>query len=749
MKRKTSLLILSFVFLYGSFGVASSRAAETECLINGKVLDREGCPIKGALVAVCPELKENSLWSESSDKSHAPGGGEFRFSYVETRSGENGLFCFKNLPGKNIRFTFLCWKEGFAPALVQMRDGENLIYLKKGSPSKIHIKDGNGEPLAGIALFMKPLDMDFRKTIEVLLPVEQHEKFRTDADGMAEIPNIPPGDYEVLFEKSGILLKKNPVITVSNDSEIDLELPVYPAFSFHVISGDGEPVANADIEYITTEKTKGKTASDEMGLVKLFFYTSDIPDAMVKISAEEYAPKGYPLKEIPSVVILEKYGTVSGKAVDKENHPVSSFTVELEGFYNPENNTGAEGRKEAFNSEEGSFNMERIEPGTRQIIIDSPGSSELHKEIEVKSGKNTDIGGIILSEGITIDIEVIDEEKKPLSGATVKYNTRSSIYKNVERDSRETDYEGKVKWEGLEKQEYTIHVEHEDYARQIKKISLENTSENFHNLVFEMKTGCACQGYLIDHAGEPVSDAYIRITAPGNNSQTTKTGSDGYFEIKECTSGKARIIARGESWALIKDFYITEENCVEPFTLNLAEPSVSGKLLWNGKPLSGSIYWNEDAYFSAGGDSGEFRLYGMEPGSTYRFGTLLKGNELSIPNNVSVNFELSAGAEQDIEFNAAELTAELPECYGNRGIKLAAAPLNSLFNPTQDSCNGASCTGFLTGGKYYLSFAEPGEYLLYFITVKGNAHECINEGGYYVKLERGSSLIIRPGFHCQ
>ncbi len=720
-------------------------------LVEGNIIDRKGYPVEGALVAICPDLKNTHLCSEGSDRADTPVGGDFSCSYFETVSDEDGKFYFEQIPSKESNFSLLCWKENYAPALVKMAEGrENLISLRKGSSAKLTLTDGNGRPLENIILSMKPLDLDFRKAIEMLLPIKEHESFKTNADGIANIPNIPSGDYEILFEKSGILLDSNPVVTIGNDSEINLKLPVYPAFSFHVFSSDGNPVSEAVIEYVTTEKARGKAISNEEGIVDLYFYTSEPPDGMIKILAEGFASKVYVLKEVPPVVILERYGTISGKVIDNENNAVRSFSVEVEGFWDSESNMGANNQKKEFQTEDGSFKIDTVEPGTRTIVIDSPYSAELHNEIEVKSGKNTDIGKVKLPEGITLEIEVLDEEKEPLSGATVKYNTRSSIFKDVERDEKTTDYSGKIRWDGLEKQKYTIHVEHKDYARQIKRINLKDTSESHLDFIIVMKESCTCQGYLLDSNNDPVSDAYIRMTASGNYSQSTRSGSDGYFEFDECTPGKKKIIVRGLSWAFIKDIEITEINCIEPVILNLGEPTAWGNLLWNGRPLSGSIYWTEDAHFSAGGDKGEYRLYGMEPGLTYRFGTLLNKKDLSIPNNVSISCELEVGQEQNIEFNKAELTVELPECYNNYSIKLSAIPLHlsNRFDCSADGYQESSSTGLQSGGKYYLTFTEPGDYLLYLKKVAGNKFECINPEGIPVTLEEGSSKIIMPDFLC-
>jgi len=313
--------------------------------------------------------------------------------------------------------------------------------------------DAAPTPLAGAELGVVPQGMRDMPFFEEIL---RDTWARTDADGRYRIPNVPPGELEVLAVHPGYVGGRSVFLDVPEShagprdggpTEVpDLVLDTGPLLRGRVVDAAGAPVDGVHVRWFTSEVPP--PGSFDFSFATLLhqaigdfeFPTTDADGRFVAGPfpgeppfAVYCARSGYeyhralwdPAKDGPElVIVLSAGGTVEGIVVDLARaRPVPAFFVggadRIDRRFDEPSPFAPVSGEELVEHPEGRFLLEGIRAGRSSLTFHAPGYQPETVEIDVSEGE-TSRGVIVrLSPGGDVSGVVVDAAGEPVAGAQV------------------------------------------------------------------------------------------------------------------------------------------------------------------------------------------------------------------------------------------------------------------------------------------------------------------------------------------
>jgi protocatechuate 3,4-dioxygenase beta subunit len=398
--------------------------------VTGRVLNHKKRPVQGARVALCSSMgffmafptTQNELGVEDVTDSQ----GNYRLSGLE--------------PGRE--YSLLVSHTDYADTTkspVRVQAGTEIeladLIMNEGLVVKGTVTDKAGAPVPGatVRLLDQMSQPFFSQSAFSQNPGKKVLKETTvDASGTYSFESVSSHLFtvEASAEGYGSQSKQQTQFDAKRLNEIDFVLGVGQTMSGLVTDMEDRPVEGA---FVTANKSRVKkffstgsavTGSDGrfeiVGLAK--------GNYVIRATCEGFTPKGKQKIQIGAstvVIKLQRQGSVAGFVLDqKTGKPVKNFSVEV--FRDrPGKPQFATGVSQAFQSADGAFQIDNVDPGSYVIQVVAAGYAKCSSDaFRVDRGKVIEGVEVFLNEGGVLRGRVFDSHGKPLKGAeiTLRFN---------------------------------------------------------------------------------------------------------------------------------------------------------------------------------------------------------------------------------------------------------------------------------------------------------------------------------------
>jgi protocatechuate 3,4-dioxygenase beta subunit len=404
---------------------AASAPATDAAAISGTVLDVEGAPVQGALVVAA------GADGKKLGEATAGDGGSFR---IEVAPGTlTTLYAFKSASGLAVVPDVDAGASGIEAKLEPLASISGRVYDRT-----------TGEGVAGIKIeFMLYGDAPdlapifaAARLIPALNPYGR--KAVTGADGWYAAGDLGPSRFGLHFSEGGDYAlpgflgeDRSPMITLAAGAartDVDFALDRGGSISGVVLGPDGAPIPGAKVQVVSSyhtfsDRPLGK--SDESGAWRFrglatnaTYFIRAWRDGLAPACSERIALPG-PIEVDGVEIHLVEGHTVRGRCVADDGAPIAGVDVYIADSF--DRKSAHEGYPRATTAADGSFALERIPPGRREIHVMARDFETA--EIRTFEMPDADLEGLQLvfkrKAGGTISGRVTDREGKPIADVRV------------------------------------------------------------------------------------------------------------------------------------------------------------------------------------------------------------------------------------------------------------------------------------------------------------------------------------------
>ncbi len=398
--------------------------------IDGRILDAEGDPVKGAAVRLVSASLPYTV-------------------YVDARSDAVGSFSFAHVGSEPVRVVADHDPDGaVTSAELRLDPGQRTeitLVLSPATAVRGTVVDTEGHPVVGATLFVEGVPWLARGAT-------------SDSGGTFRLATVPEGVTSLVAVARGY--KTARVALPRREGPVDLvvrvRLVAAAPLNGEVRDPDGNPI-RARIVACGGQPSEANAVSAEDG-------TFELPPSTIGCEAvaqhDDYeASHAVVLVEGRRVQLrLGPGGTVEGVVVDERGAGVESFTVGVESFSGPQGRSlrGAPPRK--VEDPRGSFRLERLAPGRYVLTAGTPGKPPGRSSaIDVAGGVTTTGVRIVLVSGGSVIGHVFDERRVPLEGVDLRFDAVSSVVDSSAH--AETDGAGQYRLEGAPVGPFTLRAQ--------------------------------------------------------------------------------------------------------------------------------------------------------------------------------------------------------------------------------------------------------------------------------------------------
>lgn len=364
----------------------------------------------------------------------------------------------------------------------------------------------------------------------------------------------------------------------------------------------------------------------------------------------------------------------------------------------------------SFTSDDGSFTLENIPPGSVNLIASAPGYAQARMNLTLEEGKPASGIELELDPGTRLAGKVTGPDGSALSGATVRVAPLGSggvVFAGGKQAL--TDSDGEYTLDALEPADTNIEFSHPKYIGTRKEITVKGREMR---LDAQLSAGTRIAGVVVTDSGAPVPDAEVEASSGMGSFRSTRTDAHGQFSFDSMAPARYRFTAarRGYSEARVDDVDISSG---APVRLVLRSGAtlygqVRGLTADELQSASVEARGGDGAMAAAPVDAtGSFRLEGA-PTGTVRVAAVVSRTFTSRKTSAPQTLTLAAGQSQSVtlEFNSDTVIRGRV----TRNLRPLASA-NVMFTakrggPAQTS--GSATTD--EQGNYAVSGLEPGEY---------------------------------------
>jgi protocatechuate 3,4-dioxygenase beta subunit len=351
----------------------------------------------------------------------------------------------------------------------------------------------------------------------------------------------------------------------------------------------------------------------------------------------------------PVTIALAPTATLTGRVVDAaDGRPLAGVRVVAR---------APGGEFLARSGADGRYSMRGLSPQAYRVSAEDDRFVAWSRTVTVAAGQ-AETQDVPLVRGATLAGRVVDEEGRPIEGATIQVsrggeNVFRAFMRNVEGEgAARTGRDGSFRAPRLAPGEnQRLDVRHDEYEeRSVGGLSL-SPGGTRSGVSVVLRRGLAVRGVVKDEEGRPLSGVEVNLSSSRNvragrggvqmsfsgpGSQLRReTGADGRFEFRGLKAGDYTVSARrpGSSRATVDPVNVVEARVAEPLELVLKPgATISGVL--RDKAGSGASGWSVSARaasqaggptFGPGGirseeptgPDGVFYLEGLTAGESY------------------------------------------------------------------------------------------------------------------------------------
>ncbi len=522
--------------------------------VRGKVIDKQTKePIEGANVVLLPKLrkmvheKQRSVKATSNEKGrfvlHRVAAGIFRLQ--ASAEGYVDVMSYGRSSGESHPLSSIDVNE-------KTQDKEYIIEMEPGWAALVSVKDENGVPVA-------EAHISFIRDANLFSYVTAGS---TDVQGQCLIQKLPREKLiaQVKKESSGSAISSpfepGPV---ENPTQVEVILTAAGSVSGVVTDSDGNPLPGKHVY------ANFQSAGDWANLPNEQAETDDSGHYVIdNLSAGNYqislSHQGHPLRVEQSKAIelqagdaktgvdfqLGKMARLRGKVVNEEDEPLVDIFVHAVTY-----KTGGElvGSGTTRTDDKGEF-----------LVPDAPFGDEIQFQLQGDGYAHTIIRHqldieryyvLTMKSCGTIQGVVVDQNQQPVAGAKVypiRVWSHGSTYP-LTMNTVMTDSDGSFELKDLDPMEYKLCTQAEGFTRKEGPNVVLHKGETADSVVVELEPGEELSGIVVDHFGQPVTDALISIHSYVANRQGS--GYSSSFRAQEFPEA-AR--SDGEGKFVVTDF---------------------------------------------------------------------------------------------------------------------------------------------------------------------------------------------------
>jgi large repetitive protein len=513
--------------------------------ISGFVIDDGQRPVAAARLTTRPATRNDRF-------AFVParfGGG------TEAYSAPDGHFVLRNVETEaDLQVDALKrgYPDGKSPSL-KLASGERkrglTITIPRGIAVTGRVTDKDHKPLSGVGVEAVEAAADargagMRRMIVNAQAGRSDETVRTGSDGTFTI-RVKEGTYDLEFKREGYsarTMRGTKVDAATKPLDVMLNPGVeitgrvtrggagVDGVSVRAISQDGFSVAvtGADGAFTITDLTPGQ-----------MMLNASKQDSFIQEMRSVTAPARDVVFDLPAG------GRITGHVVDKNTHdPVTSFQA---GVTTSRSGGGMvvmmPPMQKQFTSDDGSFVIEGIKPGTTQVVVNAPGYTAAHvPNIEVEDGKTAPDVEVDVETGSKLTGHVTDASGTPLAGVGVSSNPMGGGGGRVMRfdgnaSGASTDPSGDYTIDSLDPGELTFTFTKNGYIAQQKTVTI--TSGKDARLDAQLGSGMSASGTVVTDGGAPVPDVTVRAISASemDGAHEGRTDAGGAFTIDGLAPG--------------------------------------------------------------------------------------------------------------------------------------------------------------------------------------------------------------------
>ncbi len=545
---------------------APTLALEPAFTAAGVVVDEQGKPVAGVEVKARtqPGSRNRDYW-QSGGNARTSAAGRFRIPRLA------------GVVAHQLRLT----RKGYAPATADVPPAEPgqpaselRIVLRKGRTAFGRVVDPGDKPVAGAGVVLQ-LEPPTGSMIRIMIGSDGSNRFEAtaDANGRFELPDLPPGTFNLTASGSGFAPASVPGLSIpSGAGSTDLgtvTLVRGVALEGYVTGPDGKPVEGAQVSVVEASGdpvaalARGRELPMAVTSLDGFFRVEDRragESVDVEVRRSGYAKGSAPGVQVPSEepvrIVLRPSSAMEGRTVDPDGKPVPGARISLSPVAPAAIGRGiavftAESSRQGSSGDDGSFRIEDVPPSSYELRAEAAGREAASMtNLEVRSGEDLLGVQVVLPPGAILEGRVLAPGGRPLPGARVSL-VQSEAAMGVTRFGTapaRADGDGRYRLDGVAPGTRLFRAEGEGFREKVRELEV-RAGENA--LDFELEGGAEITGRVVDDDGTPVAAAEVTLHE-GWNSWTLPSGStrpDGTFTLSGVADGTYRITAEKEGYA--------------------------------------------------------------------------------------------------------------------------------------------------------------------------------------------------------
>ena len=479
----------------------------------------EGAPLAEALVTVL-------------DAGHT--------RFFDATTGADGRFRVGPLPDLGSWYVFIA-KEGWHPAFL---DAGSKVKVTLHRPSQLsgRVLSG-GVPAPGAEVRVAPGDA---------LPGDDAHRLTADLEGRFSL-ELPSGAYTLSASLGGRYALAR--VAEGAASEVVLELGSAPHVEGTVSDDAGRPVAGATVEGTPDTHTglylKALTGADgryHLGPVEPgdWSFAVTAPGYLdLNHSRERDRLLGPGMGRLDFTLV--RAASVTGRITDSEGHPAAGLELSFRRAHRSDDPDDSMAQEGTQTDEDGRFVLDAEEPGDYRIEVDD--TRYLGAVFSVHAPAQ-DVH-LTLQSGASVSGTVVDARGLPLQDFWVELQDAEGEHELSLGRRAFTDTKGRFRLQGVKPGRYVVLASRETdgltrRAWRVVELAVGATPE----VELRMEPERTLSGIVVDTAGQPLAEAYVRVRPPQEDGPVwkregrhahhgpplgTPTGPDGRFTLRGLT----------------------------------------------------------------------------------------------------------------------------------------------------------------------------------------------------------------------
>ncbi len=575
-----------------------------EVTISGRVVDEDGAPISQADIGATagPRLANVEAVDPSLEEPDPE-------TAVWAKSDDAGMFLVKKVKAGEYQLVVSHPEHRPAESQIRAPAADILVQLTRGLSLSGLVVDEEGKPVMA--------------TVQVWVADDHRgqasHKTQSDAEGKFLNQGLPEGKQWVQAESKEGNVTQELVISARKENHVRLTLQAFMSLTGTVVDLAGHPLSDVRV-YARSDANHGRSITDEFGA----FEIKELKPGDYALTA--YLPRYQATSDEQLIV---KAGTREVKIVMKSTLFARGRVVDTEGKLVPK----FEVASRPFDVPTGTFEVGVEANGDRKLTVVAPSYLPVTKRFRVED-RDIDVGEIVIG-GRAVRIRAVTAATgAPVAGADI---WNGPDWGNSTRQAAAlTGKDGWTVLRGLPTSGAFVVANHPKYRPITVKLA---DTEN--EKVFQMEPGATLVVRVVDPEGRPVRANLVAVSAQLPEPNSVPTSKEGVARLEGMPAGQWTVHASGlgpkfNHWYRAQQSITLPESGEATLELKLTTGSIAASLSfavlpggWKpfhvlllppGKAVpTTSLEMRSDIPIAlageAGGKPGEFKFWGLDPGS--------------------------------------------------------------------------------------------------------------------------------------